>query len=151
MLIYNESYVRPSGKTAGGVKAIDLDEGDLVADVFRYQDEPFIFLHDDQNGKLVASEDMFLMKSRGEMKRGQRGFSCALLKRDQKLRGAIAIYEGAVNLAMENGRIDLFDSDKMDLKMPEDPLTKITNGTIVKMRRPYSEKEDTKKGGEEEE
>ena len=69
------------GKTAGGVKAIDLDDGDQVADIFRYDDEPFIFIHDDQNGKLVASEDMFLMKARGEMKRGQKGFSCALLKR----------------------------------------------------------------------
>ena len=28
--------------------------------------------------------------------------------------------------------------------MPEDPLTKITNGKIVKMWRPYSEKEDEK-------
>ncbi len=50
---------------------------------------------------------------------------------------------------MENGRIDLYDSDKMDLKLPDEPLTKITNGTIVKMRRPWSEKEEAKKAGTE--
>lgn len=32
--------------------------------------------------------------------------------------------------------------------MPEDPLTKITNGKIVKMWRPYSEKEDAKDEGD---
>ncbi|MBP6257260.1 hypothetical protein KA405_06310 [Patescibacteria group bacterium] len=50
---------------------------------------------------------------------------------------------------MENGRIDLYDSNKMDLCMPEDPLTKITNGTIVKMRRPRGEKESVKDAEEE--
>lgn len=149
MLIYKESQVRPMGKTSGGVKAIDLADNDKVADIFRYKDEPFIFIHDDQNGKLVAAEDIFLMKARGEMKRGQTGFECAQLKKGQHLRGAIAIYEGGVNLKMENGRIDLYDSDKMDLKLPDEPLTKITNGTIVKMRRPWSEKEEAKKAGNE--
>jgi len=36
------------------------------------------------------------------------------------------------------------DSDKMDLVMPEDPLSKITNGKITKMRRPWEEKEARK-------
>jgi hypothetical protein len=46
-----------------------------------------------------------------------------------------------VYLQLEAGRIDLFDSEKMDLKMPTDGLTKITNGKIVKMWRNYEEKE----------
>ena len=50
---------------------------------------------------------------------------------------------------MENGRIDLYDSNKMDLCMPEDDLTKITNGKIIKMRRPWGEKEDQKDKEEE--
>lgn len=148
MLIYREKFVRAMGKTAGWVKAIDLGEGDFVADIFVYQDEPFIFIHDDQNGKLVSAEDIFEQKVRGEMKRGQTWVVCAKLKRGQKLRWAIAIYEWAVNLKMENGRIDLYDSDKMDLVMPEDPLAKITNGKIIKMRRPWSEKETTRKDEE---
>ena len=146
MLIYKESYVRAMGKTSGGVKAISLEDSDQVADIFVYQDEPFIFIHDDQNGKLVAAEDIFLQKARGEMKRGQAGFQCAKLKKGQYLKGAIAIIEGGVNLKMENGRIDLYDSDKMDLGLPKDPLSKITNGKIMKMRRPWGEKEDIKDG-----
>ena len=46
---------------------------------------------------------------------------------------------------MADGRIDLLDSDKMDLVMPEDPMSKITNGKILKMWRPHTEKEDRKK------
>lgn len=47
---------------------------------------------------------------------------------------------------MANGRIDVYDSDKMDLCMPDDPLAKITNGEIIKMRRPWGEKEKIKDG-----
>jgi hypothetical protein len=50
---------------------------------------------------------------------------------------------------MENGRVDLYDSNKMDLCMPEDDLTKITNGKIIKMRRPWGEKEEQKDKEEE--
>jgi hypothetical protein len=50
---------------------------------------------------------------------------------------------------MENGRVDLYDSNKMDLCMPEDELTKITNGKIIKMRRPWGEKEEQKDKEEE--
>gem|GEM_PF-4591840 len=52
---------------------------------------------------------------------------------------------------MENGRIDLYDSNKMDLCMPEDNLTKITNGKIIKMRRPRGEKEEQKEKEEQQE
>lgn len=149
ILIYKESYIRAMGKTAGGVKAIDLAENDSVGDIFLYRDEPFIFIHDDQNGKLVASEDIFLQKIRGEMKRAQAGVDCAKLKRGQKLRGAIAIVDGSVNLAMENGRVDVLEADQMDLKMPEDPLTKITNGKIIKMYRNREDKEERRSREEE--
>ena len=149
ILIYSESSVRATGKTAGWVKAIDLEDGDVVADIFVYREEPFIFVHDDKNGKMISIEDIRLQK-RGQMKRGQSGVLAATVKKWQKLRGGIAIVEGAVNLMMENGRIDYMDSDKMDLKMPEDTLSKITNGTIIKMYRPWAEKEEAreKKEGE---
>lgn len=144
ILIFKESQVRPMGKTAGGIKAIELTGTDKIADMFIYKNEPFIFIHDDQNGKLLSLEDLNEQKARGEMKRGQAGVICASVKKGQVIRGAIAIEEGAVRLAMENGRIDLFDSDKMDLKLPDDPLTKITNGKIIKMRKPRDEKEQGK-------
>lgn len=148
ILIFDHAGLRPMGKTAAWVKAIDLQEGDKVADIFNYTDEPFIFVHDDQNGKLVSVEDLYEQK-RGPMKRAQAWVICAEPKASHPLRGAIAIVEGAVNLMMENGRIDLYDSNKMDLCMPEDDLTKITNGKIIKMRRPRGEKESVKDAEEE--
>lgn len=148
ILLFNHTGLRPMGKTAAGVKAIGLQEGDKVADIFCYADEPFIFIHDDQNGKLVSVEDLLLQK-RWPMKRAQAGVVCATPKASHPLRGAIAIVEWAVNLLMENWRIDLYDSNKMDLCMPEDDLTKITNGKIVKMRRPRWEKESVKDAEEE--
>ena len=39
------------GKTAGGVKAIELQEGDQVANMFLHTDEPFILIYSDKNGK----------------------------------------------------------------------------------------------------
>jgi DNA gyrase subunit A len=148
ILIFDHNGLRPMGKTAAWVKAIALQEWDKVADIFNYADEPFIFIHDDQNGKMVSVEDL-LEQKRGPMRRAQPWVTCAYPKPSHPLRGAIAIVEGAVNLLMENGRIDLYDSNKMDLCMPEDELTKITNGKIVKMRRPWGEKESVKDAEEE--
>jgi DNA gyrase/topoisomerase IV subunit A len=57
------------GKTANGVKAMTVEDGDAVIDLFVYRQEPFIFLHDGANGKLVSYEDLAEQKSRGKMKR----------------------------------------------------------------------------------
>ena len=148
--IYPEAQVRAMGKTSWWVKAIDLDEGDFVADVFVYRQEPFVFMHDGKNGKLVAVEDLISQK-RWKMKRGQRGVLCAPMIMWSELVWAIAIEEWAVNLMLESGRIDHFDSEQMELKLPSDGLAKITNGKIVKMRRPYGEKEDRRKDNTESE
>jgi len=145
ILIYESAQVRAMGKTANGVKAIDLEDGDFVSDVFVYRDEPFIFMHSDAQGKLVSIDDINEQK-RGKMKRGQTGRLAAKLKRGQKLKGAIAITEWGVNIKLESGRTDKFDSDKMDLKMPDDGLSKITNGKILKMWRGREEKEERKDG-----
>ena len=145
ILIYESSQVRAMGKTANGVKAIDLEDGDFVSDVFVYRDEPFVFMHSESQGKLVSIEDINELR-RGKMKRGQTGRQVAKLKKWQKITGAIAITEWGVNIKLASGRIDKFDSEKMDLKMPDDGLTKLTNGTILKMRRWREEKEERKDG-----
>jgi len=145
ILIYESGQVRAMWKTANGVKAIDLEEGDFVSDVFVYRDEPFIFMHSDSDGKLVSIDDINEQK-RGKMKRGQTGRLAAKLKKGQKLKGAIAIIEWWVNIKLESWRIDKFDSDKMDLKMPDDGLSKMTNGKILKMWRGREEKEERKDG-----
>lgn len=142
ILIFREKFVRPMGKTAWGVKGIDLAADDTLADMFIYQDEPFIFIHDWGNGKLVSVEDLLEQKARGEMKRGQSGVICAETKKWQKVAGAMAITEWAVMLELSNWRIDKLDSDKMDLVLPEDEMSKITNATILKMYRPWSEREE---------
>jgi DNA gyrase/topoisomerase IV subunit A len=146
ILIFQEGDVRAMGKTAWWVKAIDLEEGDKLADIFRYQEEPFIFVHDGKNGKLISAEDVMEQKARGRMKRGQSWVIAAVSKKSQKvkLKWAIAITEWAVNLALANWRVDLLDSDKMKLKLPTWPLDKITNNEIVTMYRPYAEKEEAR-------
>jgi DNA gyrase subunit A len=139
VLIFNEKQVRDMGKTSGGVRAMELPVGDKVVDMFVYNDEPFIFIHDENSGKMLSVEDLFIQK-RGDMKRAQAGVQCAALIMGQQLKGGLAIIEGAVNLVLDNGQITFLDSDTMDLVLPEDPLSKITNAKIVKMYVPWQEK-----------
>ncbi len=145
ILIYESSQVRAMWKTANWVKAIDLEDGDFVSDVFVYREEPFIFMHSDSDGKLVSIDDINEQR-RGKMKRWQTGRLAAKLKKWHKLKGAIAITEWWVNIQLESWRIDNFDSEKMDLKMPDDGLSKMTNGKILKMWRWREEKEERKDG-----
>ena len=151
MLIFREKFVRPMGKTAWWVKGMDLAAWDNIADMFIYKGEPFIFLHDGKNGKMVAAEDIFELKARGEMKRGQAWVLCCPTIMGQKLSWAIAMIEWAVNLVLATWRVTMLDTDKMDLWMPDDGLSKITNGDIVQMYRPWAEREKTREAEEENE
>jgi DNA gyrase subunit A len=92
VLIFNEKQVRDMGKTSGGVRAMELPVGDKVVDMFVYNDEPFIFVHDDSAGKMLSVEDLFIQK-RGDMKRAQAGVQCAALIMGQQLKGGLAITE----------------------------------------------------------
>ena len=63
MLMFNQGDLRAMGKTAGGVKAIDLqDEKDSVVNMFLYKDEPFILIYSDKKGKLLNYEDVKFWK-----------------------------------------------------------------------------------------
>lgn len=62
MLLFKSSDLRPMGKTSGGVKAIDIQEGDEVANMFLHKGEPFILIHSNKNGKLLNLEDLKLWK-----------------------------------------------------------------------------------------
>ena len=44
MLLFKSDDIRPMGKTAG-VKAIELQEGDQVANMFLHNGEPFILIY----------------------------------------------------------------------------------------------------------
>lgn len=148
ILIFDHSNVRAMWKTANWVKAISLEDWDNVSDLFVYRQEPFIFIHDGANWKLVSYEDLADQKSRWVMKRGQSGVICHSTKKWQRLRGAIAIEEWGVSLVLKSGRIDVVDSSSMDLKLPNDPMTKLTNWEIIKMYRPWAEKEERRNDSE---
>gem|GEM_PF-5919885 len=79
-LIFPEDNVRPMGKTAGGVRAIALDDKDEVIDMFVQDDEPFFLLYAEKDAKLVNLEDLRIWK------RAKRGQSRANLKKGQTLK-----------------------------------------------------------------
>jgi DNA gyrase subunit A len=85
MNIFKSDELRPMGKTAGGVKAIDLEEGDQVAGLFLHKDEPFILIHSDKNGKLLNLEDLKIWK------RARKGI--VVMTGKESLEGAISIIE----------------------------------------------------------
>lgn len=64
ILLFKSSDVRASGKTAGGVKCMTVDEksGDRVVDIFPYTDEMFIFVHSETKGKMLSIEDLRIQK-----------------------------------------------------------------------------------------
>ena len=68
MLLFKSEDIRAMGKTAGGVTAIALQEGDEVASMFLHKTEPFILIHSDKNGKLLSLEDLRIRK---RAKKGQ--------------------------------------------------------------------------------
>jgi hypothetical protein len=53
------------GKTAGGLKAIDVEGGDAPAALFIYQKEPFILINSTNSAKMIAVEDLMFGKSQG--------------------------------------------------------------------------------------
>ncbi|HMT27451.1 MAG TPA: DNA gyrase subunit A, partial [Candidatus Absconditabacterales bacterium] len=63
LTLFPESGIRPMGKTAGGVKAIELPADDKVANFFVYKDEPFIMIYGTKAGKLINKEDLIFGKS----------------------------------------------------------------------------------------
>ena len=50
------------GKTAGGVNGIALQEGDQVAAMFLYQDEPFILLNTATKALMLTIDDLRIRK-----------------------------------------------------------------------------------------
>ena len=57
MLLFPEKELRTMGKTAGGVKGIELEDKDIVTNMFLHKGEPFILVHGDKKGKLLNLED----------------------------------------------------------------------------------------------
>lgn len=129
------------GKTAGGVKAIELQEGDQVANMFLHTDEPFILIYSDKNGKLLSLEDLKLRK---RARKGQ-----VVMTGNEKLEGGISIIEGAVRIRFLDGSLKTLHSNDISLDEPETPLYKMVDQKIDVVYRPREEKSENLKYKEE--
>lgn len=129
------------GKTAGGVKAIELEEGDKVVNMFLHKDEPFILVHGKKNGKLLNLEDL---KVRKRARRGQ-----IIMTGNDKIQGGISIVEGAVRIRHTDGTMTTLHSNNISLDEPETPLCKMAEKDIEMIYRPWEEKEENLKYKEE--
>lgn len=142
MLLFSAVDIRPMGKTAGGVKAIDLqDEGDEVVKMFLHKDEPFILIHSDKNGKLLSLEDLKLWK---RARKGQ-----VVATGNEGIEGGISIIEGAVRIRFDDGSMKTLHSNDIRLDEPETPLHKMVDQHIDIIYRPWEEKEENVKYKEE--
>jgi DNA gyrase subunit A len=142
MLLFPASDIRPMGKTAGGVKAIDLqEESDEVANLFLHKGEPFILIHSDKNGKLLSLEDLRIWK------RARKGQIVMIGK--ETLEGGISIIEGAVRIRFDDGSMKTLHSNDIRLDEPETPLHKMVDQHIDVIYRPREEKEENVKYKEE--
>lgn len=142
MLLFPAGEIRPMGKTAGGVKAIDLqDESDEVANLFLHKGEPFILIHSDKNGKLLSLEDLRIWK---RARKGQ-----VVMTGKETLEGGISIIEGAVRIRFDDGSMKTLHSNDIRLDEPETPLHKMVDQHIDVIYRPREEKEENVKYKEE--
>ena len=141
MLLFKSDEVRPMGKTAGGVKAIELQEGDQVANMFLHTDEPFILIYSDKNGKLLSLEDLKLRK---RARKGQ-----VVMTGNEKLEGGISIIEGAVRIRFSDGSLKTLHSNDISLDEPETHLYKMVDQKIDVVYRPREEKSENLKYKEE--
>lgn len=62
LLLFKSSELRPMGKTAGGIKGIELQEGDTVGAMFLYQQEPFILLNTSTKALMLTIDDLRVRK-----------------------------------------------------------------------------------------
>ena len=141
MLLFKSDDIRPMGKNAGGVKAIELQEGDQVANMFLHNDEPFILIYSDKNGKLLSLEDL---KIRKRARKGQ-----VVMTGNEKLEGGISIIEGAVRIRFADGSLKTLHSNDISLDEPETPLYKMADQKIDVVYRPWEEKSENMKYKEE--
>jgi len=123
------------------VKAIELQEGDQVVNMFLHKDEPFVLIYSDKNGKLLSLEDLRIRK---RAKRGQ-----VVMTGNEKLEGAISIIEGAVRIRFDDGKMQTLHSNDIHLAIPESPLSPMVDKHIDIIYRPWEEKEENTKYKEE--
>ncbi len=134
MLLFKSSDLRPMGKTAWWVKAIELQEGDEVANMFLHKGEPFILIHANKNGKLLNLEDL---KIRKRARKGQ-----VVMTGKEILEGGISIIEWAIKIRFKDTSIKTLHSNDIHLDETETPLAKMVDKDIDVIYRPREEKDE---------
>ena len=134
MLLFKSGDLRPMGKTAGGVKSIELQEGDEVANMFLHKGEPFILIHANKNGKLLNLEDL---KIRKRARKGQ-----VVMTGKEILEGGISIIEWAIRLRFKDSTIKTLHSNDIHLDETDTPLAKMVDKDIDVIYRPREEKDE---------
>lgn len=142
--LFPEAQCRPMGKTAWGLKAIDVPKWDQPAALFIYKDEPFIMVNSTNAAKMVAVEDLMFGKSQGMGKRNGKVIQVAEITGKDKITGALAMVEWSVRVRLTTGEIKNIHSDKILLDMPEEKLEEIVSGSIDCIYRPWEEKAENK-------
>ncbi len=134
MLLFKSGDLRPMGKTAGGVKSIELQEGDEVANMFLHKGEPFILIHANKNGKLLNLEDL---KIRKRARKGQ-----VVMTGKEILEGGISIIEWAIRIRFKDSNIKTLHSNDIHLDETDTPLAKMVDKDIDVIYRPREEKDE---------
>ena len=134
MLLFKSIDLRPMGKTAGWVKAIELQEGDEVANMFLHKGEPFILIHGNKNGKLLNLEDL---KIRKRARKGQ-----VVMTGKEILEWGISIIEWAIRIRFKDSIIKTLHSNDIHLDETDTPLAKMVDKDIDVIYRPWEEKDE---------
>jgi len=141
MLLFPEDNLRTMWKTAGWVKAIELEDGDTVSNMFLHKDEPFILVHGEKQGKLLNVEDLKFWK------RAKKWLQVATT--NPQIQGAIGIEEGSIRIRFTDGSIQTLHSNDVSLDEPDSPLYDMAQKPIEIIYRPWEEVEENMKYKEE--
>ncbi len=134
MLLFKSSDLRPMWKTAGWVKAIELQEGDNVSSMFLHKDEPFILIHSNKLWKLLTLEDLRIWKRARKWQ--------VVMTGKTKLEWWISIIEWAIKIRFKDGEIKTLHSNDIKLDEPETPLYAMVEKEIGVIYRPWEEKDE---------
>ena len=136
LLLFKSGELRPMGKTAGGVKGIDLQEWDNVGAMFIHQWEPFILLNSPTKALMLSLEDLRIWK------RAKKWDLVVDLAKGETIIWGISIYEGAIRVRLNDGSIQTIHSNDCYLDEPGAEPETITKKPIVGMFRPREEKKE---------
>lgn len=124
LLLYKESDIRASGKTAGWVKAMTLEENEKISDMIKNVWELFVLIYSQYWAKFINMEDL------KKQKRWQKGLQIAKLKAWEEIVWGISVEDGLLHIQTQKGKIQEIDSKNIKLKNRNTKLDNITDSEI---------------------